>query len=79
MHQTQSSRYLISFSYEKLKDARIDNVFFWINRVETITRSFPWYYITDVMTYFGHSIHSAIFYKAGSPLKAKAGAFRLAQ
>jgi hypothetical protein len=36
----QSSRYLISFSYDNLQVAGIDGVFFWINPVEKCTLIF---------------------------------------
>jgi hypothetical protein len=38
MRQTQSSQYLIGFSYENLQDAgTYIDVFFWINPVEKCT------------------------------------------
>jgi hypothetical protein len=57
---------------KNLQDAGIDNVFFGINPVE------KWYAIfsemlrqqrkSDVMTSFGLSVSSAVYYEASSPL-----------
>jgi hypothetical protein len=53
-----------------LQDAGIDNVFFWINPVEKCIFSavLCQQRKSDVMTNFGHSARSAVYYEAGSPL-----------
>jgi hypothetical protein len=76
-HHTSNAEFSISHRLyviiNNLQDADIDNVLFWINHVEKCT-----YTIvsavrrqqrkSDVMTYFGHSARSAVYYKAGSSL-----------
>jgi hypothetical protein len=55
---------------KNLQDTGIDNVFFWI--MYTIFSAVLRQQMkSDVMTSFGHSDRSAIYYQAGSPLVAR--------
>jgi hypothetical protein len=57
---------------KNLQDAGRDNVFFWINPVETMYTIFSAVLHqqrkSDVMTHCGRSARSAVYYEAGSPL-----------
>jgi hypothetical protein len=59
MHKTQ-----------RMQDAGIDNVFFWINPVEIYTIFSAVLHEqskSDIMMSFGHPARSAVCYKAGFP------------
>jgi hypothetical protein len=59
---------------KKLQGAGVDNAFLWINPVEMYTifsAVLRQQGKSDVMTYFGHSARSAVYYKAGYPLQPK--------
>jgi hypothetical protein len=55
---------------KNMQDAGTDNVFFWINPVEN---AYDLSVVqcqqrkSDVMTSFGHTARSAVYYQAGSP------------
>jgi hypothetical protein len=68
MHQ--SSRYLIGFSYEKSAGHRYRQCFLLDKpcRKTIFSAVLRQQRKSDVMTSFGHSAHSAAYYKAGSPV-----------
>jgi hypothetical protein len=75
MHQMQSSRYLISFSYEKSAGRRYRQCFPLDKSCRKMYTIFSAVLRqqgkSDVITSFGHTARSAIYYQAGSPLSNK--------
>jgi hypothetical protein len=73
MHQTQSCRYLIGFSYEKYAGRQYRQCFLLDKSCRKMYTIFSAVLRqqrkSDVMTSFGLSARSVIYYKAGSPLK----------
>jgi hypothetical protein len=72
MHQTQSSRYLTGFSYEKSAGRRYRQCFILDKSCRKMYTIFSAVQRkqrkSDVMTCFGHFARSAIYYRGGYPL-----------
>jgi hypothetical protein len=75
MYQTQSTRDLIGFLYEKSAGRRYRQCFLLdksCGKMYTISSAvLRQQRKSDVMTYFGHSDHSAVCYQAGSSFDTK--------